>query len=174
MMESTEASIAAFNRTLCRLRLVTLLTLVIAAIALAIAVTGRGPQAEVHARAFVLVDDSGEVLARLVKVKDGPVLVLHARRAGADVLIGSIVDDAGIGINVDGRSRLNLLTGRDGFPSLGIADAKRLSFSDWYLAWLDNSLYGSVHGQRTEKPTRGRAPRDSCAQCCARMSTRNR
>jgi hypothetical protein len=123
-MESTEASIAVLNQTLRRLRLVTLLTLVIAAIALAIAVKGRGPQAEVRARAFVLVDDSGEVLARLAKVKDGPVLVLHARRAGADVLIGSIVDDAGIGITVDGRTRINLLTGRDGFPSLGISDAK--------------------------------------------------
>jgi hypothetical protein len=124
MMESTEASIAVFNRTLRRLRLVTLLTLVIATIALAIAVKGRGPQAEVRARAFVLVDDSGEVLARLVKVKDGPVLVLHARRAGADVLIGSIADDAGIGINVDGQPRMNLAAGRDGFPSLGITDAK--------------------------------------------------
>jgi hypothetical protein len=60
----------------------------------------------------------------LAKVKDGPVLALHARRAGADVLIGSIVDDAGIGITVDGRTRINLLTGRDGFPSLGISDAK--------------------------------------------------
>jgi hypothetical protein len=123
-MESTEASIAVLNQTLRRLRLVTLLTLVTAAIALAIAVQGRGPQAEVRARAFVLVDDSGEVLARLVKVKDGPVLVLHARRARADVLIGSIVDDAGIGITVDGQPRMNLLTGRDGFPSLGISDAK--------------------------------------------------
>ena len=36
---------------------------------------------------------------------------------------------------------------------------ERLSFSDWYLAWLENSLYESVHGARTEKPTRGRAPR---------------
>ncbi|TMA85780.1 MAG: hypothetical protein E6J63_18715 [Deltaproteobacteria bacterium] len=123
-MESTEASIAVFNKTLRRLRLVTLLTLVIAAIALAIAVTARGPQAEVRARAFVLVDDSGEVLARLAKVKDGPVLVLHARRAGADVLIGSAVDDAGIAITVNGQPRLTLLTGRDGYPSLGIRDAK--------------------------------------------------
>ena len=124
MMESSEASIAIFNRTLRRLRLVTLLTLVTAAIALAIGMTGRGPQAEVRARAFVLIDDSGEVLARLVKIKDGPVLVLHARRAGADVLIGSIVDDAGIGITVDGQPRLNLLTGRNGFPALSISDAK--------------------------------------------------
>jgi hypothetical protein len=124
MMESTEASIAVFNRTLRRLRLVTLLTLVIAAIALAIAVKGRGPQAEVRARAFVLVDDSGQVLARLAKVRDGPLLVLHARRAAADVLIGSIVDDTGIAITLDGQARMNLLTGRDGSPSLGISDAK--------------------------------------------------
>src|SRR5438445_3175615 len=123
-MESTEPSIAVFKRTLRRLRLVTLLTLVIAAIALAIAVKGRSPQAEIRARAFVLVDDSGEVLARLAKVKDGPVLVLHARRAGADVLIGSIVDDAGIGITVNDQPRLTLLTCRDGYPSLGIIDAK--------------------------------------------------
>ena len=123
-MESTEASIAVFNRTLRRSLFVTLLTLVIAAIALVIAVKGRGLQAELHARAFVLVDDSGEVLARLVKVKDGPVLVLHVRRAGADVLIGSVVDDAGIAITVDGQARMNLLTGRDGYPSLGVSDAK--------------------------------------------------
>ena len=51
-------------------------------------------------------------------------LWLHAPRAGADVLVGSVIDDAGIGILVDGQTRLNLAAGRDGFPGLGISDAR--------------------------------------------------
>lgn len=35
----------------------------------------------------------------------------------------------------------------------------RLSFSEWYLAWLDNALYESAHRRTTAKRSRSKAPR---------------
>jgi hypothetical protein len=93
------------------------------AIGLAVLPTDRGVQKHVQAHSFSLVNDSGEVLARLADTSGGPVLLLRGR-SGSDLLIGSVFDDVGFGIMADGNVRTTLVVGPDGFPMLGMSDRK--------------------------------------------------
>ena len=81
-------------------------------------------KAEVRAHAFLLLNGSDEVIARLADSPGGPILLLHAKQANANVMVGSFFGDAGLGVVVQDQTRINLAVGRDGLPGLGMADAK--------------------------------------------------
>src|SRR5258708_19007689 len=114
--------------------------LVMATVCVAILLKER-TKAEVRARAFLLVNDSGELIARLADSPGGPVLLLHAKQANASVMVGSFYDDAGLGVVVQDQTRINLAVGHDGLPGLGIADAKGRTRLMMGLARRDSPVF---------------------------------
>jgi hypothetical protein len=76
---------------------------------------------EIHARAFVLVDGSGATIARLAEVGEkGPLLAFTAKRARAQVLVGALGDDTGVGLVADDGTSAHLAVGGAAGPALSI------------------------------------------------------
>jgi hypothetical protein len=110
-----------------RIRFWILLSVVAVVVALAsvaiVATTRRVPDA-VTARAFYLVDEKGETLAKLVRHPTaGPVLVLEAPEGS--VMLGSFGPDAGVTVVGKDEAMVTLAVGKNGGPSLSLGDKNR-------------------------------------------------
>jgi hypothetical protein len=121
-----------------RLRAWMVLSVVAVVVALAsiatVVVTRRVPDA-VTARAFFLVDEKGEELAKLVRHPTaGPVLVLKASEGS--VMLGSFGPDAGVTVVGKGEAVVTIAVGKNGGPSLSLGDKNR-------RAWLSLGDEGS-------------------------------
>ena len=121
MSEALEIRIARLERAR-RWHLLVLVGLLAAFASLAL-LSIKTP-AEIRARKFSLVDGSGEVLAQLTDdTTYGPFLILHAKQVGADVILGSMRVDAGLGIVAQGETRVALAVGKNG-TGLALSDGK--------------------------------------------------
>lgn len=99
-----------------------------------VVITRRVPDT-VTARAFFLVDEKGEVLARLVRHPTaGPVLMLEAHEGS--VMLGSFGPDAGVTVVGKDEAVVALAVGKNGGPSLSLSDKNR-------RAWLSLGDEGS-------------------------------
>lgn len=124
MTEPLEQRIAILERRTRRWQFFALIALVAAFASLATLSIKRQPPAEIQARQFSLVNGSGEVLAQLRDDPTyGPFLILHAKHVGADVVLGSMQGDAGVGIVAQGETRIALAVGKYG-TSLSLSDGK--------------------------------------------------
>jgi hypothetical protein len=124
-----------------RWKFTTMVALVVLATLGVVIVMKDRTKAEVRAHAFLLLNGSDEVIARLADSPGGPILLLHAKQANANVMVGSFFGDAGLGVVVQDQTRINLAVGRDGLPGLGMADAKRRSRLMMGLDQKDSPLF---------------------------------
>ncbi len=90
----------ALERTVRRWRLATILVamMALASAALSVVLLTR---TVVRAKSFVLTNSAGVELARLAESSGEPLLVIHAKHAKADVMLGSFGEDAGLAIASD-------------------------------------------------------------------------
>jgi hypothetical protein len=100
------------------------LAVVVAAL-VAVAAGLRTPDA-VTARAFFLVNENGETLAKLVRHPTaGPVLMFEVGEAGGNVMVGSFGPDAGITVVGKDEAVVTLAIGKNGGPSVSLGDKNR-------------------------------------------------
>lgn len=136
-MNSVDERVASLER---RVTMLILLTATLVVISLAVLVRfglRQGPLDAVTARAFFLVDEKGETVAKWVQHPTaGPVLILTASEVGGEVMVGSFGPDAGISVVGRDRSVATLALGRNGGPSVSLSDESR-------RAWLSLGDTGS-------------------------------
>jgi hypothetical protein len=120
-MSAPDDRLEALERRLRRWQVVTVAALLASGVALVSVAHRRPAFDEVRARSFLVVDERGEVVAKLQQTEAGPLLRLEAAQAGATVMVGSMKEDAGVAVSgPDGRS-LTLLTSRAGRPALSVS-----------------------------------------------------
>jgi hypothetical protein len=98
MHEAPEERIIRLERNLRRSEFLGFAALLAALSSVGMAFADFRNPAEIRARAFLLVASTGEELARLADSPGGPLLLIHAKQSGADVLLGSLSGDAGLGV----------------------------------------------------------------------------
>jgi hypothetical protein len=122
VIASGDDRVERLERALARWRVVASFALVIAIASLAASLMSLRFPEEIRARAFVVVDGSGEVVSRLGEVKDwGPVLSVNAKRARATVMVGSMGADAGVAVVAEDGTMANLAVGANGGPGLSVS-----------------------------------------------------
>lgn len=119
MSEALEERMTRLERKLRRSQFLGLGALLAAVASVGVVVVEWRTPTEIRARAFSLVARSGEELARLADSPGGPLLLVHAKQAGADVVLGSLNGDAGLGIVAQGVTVVTLASGKNG-TSLGL------------------------------------------------------
>ena len=88
----------------------------------ALFISGHIPAHWLQTNALSVVDSSGVETARLSNEREGPLLMLRARKLGSDIFIGAFPDEAGLSINVGGTPRLSLYGAGNGLgPSLDVS-----------------------------------------------------
>jgi len=113
--------LGALSRRVKTWQLATMASLAIALLSLAFAIGGRRAS-EVRARAFVVVSESGEELARLGDERGGPRLKLRAPDANTDVVLGSFASEVALAFISGDQVRVSLGMGREGFPGVSLSD----------------------------------------------------
>jgi hypothetical protein len=141
MSVSVDQQLAALSGRVRTWQLATVATLVIAVLSLGLAITTRRSSSEVRARAFVVVNDSGEELARLADERGGPRLKLRGSEANTEVVLGSFASDAVLAFISGGQVRVSLGMGREGFPSLSLSDK---AGEHRFMAGLDENDVAAV------------------------------
>ena len=125
MTAQPDERFALIERKLLRWQLLTVVALLAAAGSFFTLVLPHAVPAEVRARAFLVVDQKGEVVARLEDASAGPLLLLRAARAGANVMVGSMNGDAGLAVVARGsESFISLAVGKEGYPAFSISGNK--------------------------------------------------
>lgn len=128
MTSSMDDRVARLEARLRAWTVLAVVAVVVALAAVAIAVGSRRVPDAVTARGFFLVDEKGEAMAKLVRHPTaGPVLVLEA--AEGSVMLGSFGPNAGVTVVGKDEAVVTLALGKNGGPSLSLADKNR-------RAWL--------------------------------------
>jgi len=112
-MTPFEERVTHLERNLRRSQFLAMATLLAALTSVGMVLEERRTPSEIRARAFSLVGSSGEELARLADAPGGPLLLVHAKHAGADVVLGSLKGDAGLAIVAQGSALVTLAAGEN-------------------------------------------------------------
>lgn len=135
MTKSMDDRVARLEGRLRALTVASVVAVVVAVGSVAIVISPRQVPEAVTARGFFLVDEKGEVLAKLVRHRTaGPVLVLEA--AEGSVMLGSFGPDAGVTVVGKDEAAVTLAVGKNGGPSVSLADKNR-------RAWISLGDKGS-------------------------------
>ncbi len=114
-----------FERKLRRLEVAVILLACIAVVLVAVRIYRTiGVPANISARGFSLVDESGNVLASLARTPVGGVLVFESKSGSEKVLLGTLENEAGLGLTVRDQVRASLMVGADGLPAMTLRDSK--------------------------------------------------
>src|SRR5262249_11465997 len=108
-------------------QILTTLALFAGLASLVITLARSSPPSPIRAQAFVVVDDKGAEVAWLHQTAAGPELSLRADQADAVVMVGSMGNDAGVGI-VSKERQVTLAVSADGYPGLSLRDSKAKAF----------------------------------------------
>lgn len=123
MNETMEERVARIERSVRRWRAVGVAALALAAVALGLRAREPAVPAEIKAQTFSVVDGAGEERAKLTSSPEwGPFLMLHTKNKG-EVIVGSVKEDAGLAVLVQGDVRISLLAGSD--TTLSFSDGKQ-------------------------------------------------
>jgi hypothetical protein len=87
MTQQLEERVARLELIMQRWKFTAIVALLVMATVCVVILLKERTEAEVRARAFLLVNDSGEIIARLADSPGGPVLLLHAKQANANVMV---------------------------------------------------------------------------------------
>ena len=120
-MVSVDERLERLERSLRRWRIVAGIALVVALASAASAVALARPQDEVRAKTFVIMDGAGRAVGRLGDFKDkGPLLVLESKSAHANVMVGSMGEDAGLAVVADDGATASVMVGANGGPGITV------------------------------------------------------
>lgn len=102
---------------------VAFLVCVLAALSGALVLERTRVPANVSARRFSVVDESGSVVANLARSTGGGVLVLESRSGAEKVILGMVNDAGGLAVVAHDLVRASLMVDEDGsYPSLTMRD----------------------------------------------------